>query len=57
MGRKQISSSTYSDKRQLASVLEQARAEIRNEGYDLMPWTMPAGCALCLSRLRRPSSP
>ncbi|KPC33617.1 Uncharacterized protein ABJ99_0757 [Pseudomonas syringae pv. cilantro] len=42
IGRKQIPSSTYSDKQQLASVLEQARAEISNEGYDLMPWTMPA---------------
>lgn len=42
IGRKQIPSSTYSDKRQLASALEQARAEISNEGYDLEPWTMPA---------------
>ncbi|RMO83615.1 hypothetical protein ALQ33_01471 [Pseudomonas syringae pv. philadelphi] len=42
IGRKQIPSSTYSDKQQLASVLEQARAEISNEGYDLMPWTMQA---------------
>ncbi|KPW93613.1 Uncharacterized protein ALO75_01566 [Pseudomonas syringae pv. coryli] len=41
IGRKQIPSSTYSDKRQLASALEQARAEISNEGYDLEPWTMP----------------
>ncbi|KPY02287.1 Uncharacterized protein ALO57_00624 [Pseudomonas coronafaciens pv. oryzae] len=42
IGRKQIPSSTYSDKRQLASALEQARAEISSEGYDLKPWTMPA---------------
>ncbi|RML76816.1 hypothetical protein ALQ90_00039 [Pseudomonas savastanoi pv. savastanoi] len=42
IGRKQIPSSTYSDKRQLASALEQAREEISNEGYDLEPWTMPA---------------
>lgn len=42
IGRKQIPSSTYSDKRQLASALEQARAEISKEGYDLEPWTMPA---------------
>ncbi|RMR25683.1 hypothetical protein ALP90_100246 [Pseudomonas amygdali pv. ulmi] len=42
IGRKQIPSSTYSDKQQLASALEQARAEISNEGYDLEPWTMPA---------------
>ncbi len=42
IGRKQIPSSAYSDKKQLASVLEQARAEISNEGYDLEPWTMPA---------------
>jgi hypothetical protein len=42
IGRKQLASSTYSDKAQLASALEQARAEISNEGYALEPWTMPA---------------
>ncbi len=42
IGRKQISSSTYSDPKQLAQFLEQARAEISGEGYRLAPWTMPA---------------
>ncbi|MFJ4143099.1 hypothetical protein [Pseudomonas sp. NPDC089734] len=42
IGRKQIPSSTYSDPAQLASALEQARAEISNDGYSLKPWTMPA---------------
>ncbi|MCS3468839.1 hypothetical protein ACCD10_07460 [Pseudomonas sp. Pseusp122] len=42
IGRKQIPSSAYSDKAQLANWLEEARAEISNEGYDLKPWTMPA---------------
>ena len=42
IGRRQISRSTYSDPARLASALEQARAEISNEGYRLEPWTMPA---------------
>ena len=42
IGRKQIPSSAYSDAAQLARVLEQARAEISDEGYRLEPWTMPA---------------
>jgi hypothetical protein len=42
IGRKQISSSTYSDPKRLAQFLEQARAEISGEGYRLAPWTMPA---------------
>jgi hypothetical protein len=42
IGRRQISRSTYSDPAQLASALEQARAEISNEGHRLEPWTMPA---------------
>ena len=42
IGRRQISRSTYSDSARLASALEQARAEISNEGYRLEPWTMPA---------------
>lgn len=42
IGRKQIPSSAYSDPKQLAQFLEQARAEISGEGYSLEPWTMPA---------------
>lgn len=42
IGRRQISRSIYSDPAQLASALEQARAEISNEGHRLEPWTMPA---------------
>ena len=42
IGRRQISRSTYSDSAQLASALEQARAELSNEGHRLEPWTMPA---------------
>lgn len=42
IGRKHLSSSTFSDKAQLARALEQARAELSNEGYTLEPWTMPA---------------
>lgn len=42
IGRRQLARSTYSDPKQLASALEQARAEISNEGYRLEPWTMPA---------------
>jgi hypothetical protein len=42
IGRKQIPSSAYRDPQQLAQALEQARAEIRDEGYSLKPWTMPA---------------
>jgi hypothetical protein len=42
IGRKQIPSGAYADPRQLATLLEQARAEISQEGYSLEPWTMPA---------------
>ncbi|WP_297846466.1 hypothetical protein [Pseudomonas sp.] len=42
IGRKQIPSSAYRDPAQLESLLEQARAEISQGGYDLKPWTMPA---------------
>ncbi|VVN49162.1 hypothetical protein [Pseudomonas fluorescens] len=41
IGRKQIPRSTYSDPAQLESLLEEARAELRQEGYKLQPWTMP----------------
>jgi hypothetical protein len=42
ISRKQIPSSAYCDPKQLAQLLEQARAEISDEGYRLEPWTMPA---------------
>ncbi|MDD2055334.1 hypothetical protein NPS46_22535 [Pseudomonas putida] len=42
IGRKQISSRTYTDPAQLADVLQQARAELSREGYALQPWVMPA---------------
>lgn len=41
IGRKQIPSSTYTDPAQLENVLEQARAELSQEGYKLESWTMP----------------
>lgn len=41
IGRKQIPSSTYTDPAQLENVLEQARAELSEEGYQLESWTMP----------------
>ncbi|WP_347905938.1 hypothetical protein [Pseudomonas purpurea] len=41
IGRKQIPSSAYTDPTQLANVLQQARAELCEEGYELQSWTMP----------------
>ncbi len=41
IGRKQVPSSTYSDPTQWAHLLEEVRAELRQEGYDLQPWSMP----------------
>ncbi|EIK95933.1 hypothetical protein PMM47T1_14786 [Pseudomonas sp. M47T1] len=41
IGRKQVPSSTYSDLTQWAHLLEAVRAELRQEGYDLQPWSMP----------------
>jgi len=41
IGRKQIPSSAYCDPAQLESLLEQARAEISQNGYNLKPWSMP----------------
>ncbi|MBD9604514.1 hypothetical protein ACVK1X_002919 [Pseudomonas sp. PvR086] len=38
---KQIPSSAYSDPQQLAHLLEQARAELSEEGYTLQSWSMP----------------
>ncbi len=41
IGRKQVPSSTYSDPAQWAHLLEEVRAELRQGGYDLQPWSMP----------------
>jgi hypothetical protein len=41
IGRKQIPSSAYSDPAQLELLLEQARAELSEEGYTLQSWSMP----------------
>lgn len=41
IGRKQVSSSTYTDPAQLECLLEQARAELSKEGYSLQSWSMP----------------
>ena len=41
IGRKQIPSSAYSDPAQLEQLLQQARAELSEEGYQLQSWTMP----------------
>ena len=42
LGRTKLSASTYSDAEQLASVLQQSRASLSEQGYALEPWTMPA---------------
>jgi hypothetical protein len=41
ISRKQIPSSAYSDPEQLEHVLEEARAELSQEGYTLQSWSMP----------------
>lgn len=41
IGRKQVPSSTYSDPAQWAHLLEEVRAELRQDGYALQPWSMP----------------
>ncbi|MNP27818.1 hypothetical protein D3C76_1207470 [compost metagenome] len=41
IGRKQIPSSAYTDPAQLEHLLEQARAELSEEGYTLQSWSMP----------------
>jgi hypothetical protein len=41
IGRKQIPSSAYTDPEQLERLLEQARAELSQEGYKLQSWSMP----------------
>lgn len=41
IGRTQIPSSAYTDPAQLEHVLEEARKELRQEGYALQSWSMP----------------
>ena len=41
IGSKRVSSSTYSDPAQWASLIEEVRAELCEKGYDLHPWSMP----------------
>ena len=41
IGRKQIPSSAYTDPAQLECLLQQARAELSEEGYTLQSWSMP----------------
>ncbi|MBX9407186.1 hypothetical protein K5E40_16040 [Pseudomonas baetica] len=41
IGRKQIPSTAYSDPAQLEQLLQQARAELSEEGYALQSWSMP----------------
>ena len=42
LGRTKLSASTYSDAEQLASVLQQSRAALSEQGYALEAWSMPA---------------
>jgi len=41
LGRTQLSSATYSDPQQLADALLHSREELRRQGFDLAPWSMP----------------
>ncbi|MCF4997890.1 hypothetical protein GIW70_18990 [Pseudomonas syringae] len=41
IGSKQIPSSAYTDPAQLELLLQQARAELSEEGYALQSWSMP----------------
>ncbi len=41
IGRTQIPSSAYTDPAQLECLLQQARAELSEEGYTLQSWSMP----------------
>jgi len=41
IGGKQVPSSTYSDPTQWQHLLEAVRAELRDGGYALQPWSMP----------------
>lgn len=39
--RQQVPSSTYSDPQRLKNFIEQVRASIGQQGYQLRPWAMP----------------
>lgn len=41
LGRSNLTTSTYTDPAQLASVLKQSREELSRQGYRLDPWKMP----------------
>ncbi|AVO55644.1 hypothetical protein DFO61_0346 [Ectopseudomonas oleovorans] len=41
LGRTQLSSDTYTDPAQLADALTRSREELRSQGFDLAPWSMP----------------
>ena len=38
---RQLSSATYSDPQQLEVALQRYRDELRSQGFDLAPWSMP----------------
>ncbi len=41
LGRTQLSSDTYTNPAQLADALTRSREELRSQGFDLAPWSMP----------------
>ncbi|UFH50919.1 hypothetical protein [Pseudomonas sp. KNUC1026] len=41
IGHARIPNSTYTSRRELASLLEEVRAELSHGGYTLQPWHMP----------------
>ncbi len=41
LGRSKLTTSSYTDPAQLASVLKQSREELSRQGYRLDPWKMP----------------
>ncbi len=42
LGRAQVSASAFTDPAKLESLLQQSRAELNSQGYDLEPWQMSA---------------
>ncbi|WP_212631210.1 hypothetical protein [Pseudomonas sp. KB-10] len=38
---RQLSSATYTDPQQLEDALQHSRDELRSQGFDLAPWSMP----------------
>ena len=38
---RQLSSATYTDPQQLEDALQNSRDELRSQGFDLAPWSMP----------------